>query len=225
MRMNLKLLLKTSALFALVISLNSCYNDDYISTRDYDVVYTQKLDGFDFNQGSYGAKKVNFVVSDTVIYYDDKGRMHKIPGSSTTDITAAEAKAMINAVEDNMIHLGWNELDKNTPPTEEQVKAAVLVNITLSYNSYVGGGYYPIYPGWGYWGGYYPVWGAYYYSYETGSVYVKMIEPNPSMAGGEKGKMVWETYLSGIMSKSVNLQSILNGIHQGFDQSEEYLKR
>jgi len=212
-------------------ALTSCLGpDDSVYTRDLDVVYSQKKDGYDFNSGSHDVKKSFFVVSDTVIYIDEKGNDYKIPGDDVDEISDADAAALVSTTMHNMVQLGWTELDKTTTPTEEQLKGAVFLTITASRTKYVGGGYYPGYPGWGYPG--YPGWGwtpwiPYYYSYETASVIVSMVEPllETTPNGTPVGTLVWESFLSGYLTTSFDLQLVLNGINQGFDQSSSYLER
>lgn len=204
--------------------------DDSVYTRDLDVVYTQKKDGYDFNSGSYQVAKTFFIVSDTLLYTDERGKNFKIPGDIVEGISEQDVVALKLATEQNMLSLGWTQLDPNVSPTEEQLKASVFLIISANKTKYVGGGYYPIYPGWGYPG--YPGWGwnpwvPYYYSYETASVAVSMIEPYIAQPvnGEAGGQIVWESFLSGYLTNSFDLQLVSQGIYQGFDQSSSYLDR
>ncbi|MEN8138734.1 MAG: DUF4136 domain-containing protein [Bacteroidota bacterium] len=225
---------------ALASMTTSCYGpDNTIYTEDLDVIYSQKKEGYDFNTGEHGNKKELYALSDTVSYIDSKGDPYKIPdedGNGHENLSVEEAVKMIGAVRSNMNNLGWREFtdDISNPPTEEDIddlKALVLMNIVTSKTTYVGGGYYPGYPGWGWgypWYGWSP-WIPYYYSYSLGSVIVTMVEPlDPSdsrTTDDVNSQLIWETVLSGFIRNGIEIDYIVGGIDQGFDQSSEYLQR
>jgi len=207
----------------------SCYGpNDSVYTEDLDVVYTQKKDGYDFTT------KTNFYISDTIITVDSNGKSSKVPdetGKGNDMLTKAEAASIVSNIKMTMgqTGLGWTEVsasDIESNP-DAYVDNTLFMNTVLSKTKYVGGGYYPGYPGWG-WGypGYYYPWYPVYYTYSTGSVVVNMFEVNTTPKTGEGTfNLVWENFLSGYIRNGIKVEHVNEGINQGFRQSEEYLKK
>jgi hypothetical protein len=229
-----KFMRKRFLLFGITLAAmaTSCYGpNDSVYTEDLDVVYTQKKDGFDFTT------KTNCYVSDTVIFIDSDGDAFKVPNERQEghpDLSKGEAAAMVANIKNEMTALGWNiieatDLESPLPyPDSINVGNTVVMNSVISKTTYVGGGYYPWYPDWGwgypgYPGGWYP-WYPTYYTYTTGSVSVTMyqINPNPGNGDGVYG-VIWENYLSGYVRNGIEISHINKGINQGFRQSKEYL--
>ena len=200
---------------ALATMVTSCYGpNDGVSTEDLDVVFTQKRDGYDFSS------RVDFYVSDTVIYIDSNNDVFTTPGNGEDYISLKEAKAIVGHIKADMEHLGWVEnttLDIDKPLT--YAKTAIM-NAVISKTTYVGG-YYPWY-GYGY---YYP-WYPMYYTYSTGSVIVNMYELNiKPEAGDPPFNIIWESFLSGYVRSDIEPLRIKQGIDIGFLNSLDYLDR
>ena len=191
----------------LAFGMTSCYYDYGLSTSDYDVIFTHWDKNTDF--GTYK----NFFMPDTII--------HLIGEDDDDDITRKYDDMILDAVGSNFQAKGYKritELDTNDLPD-----FFVMVSITKS--TYVGGGWYypPYYPGW--WWGWYPgYWpgGGYYYSYETGTIFVDLIATE-DIDFDKPDKYVtprWTGRLEGLVSnEQSNLQRILNGIDKMFYQS------
>jgi len=110
-----------------------------------------------------------------------------------------------------------------------------MVGVDNSYYVwYPGWGYWGWWPGWGYWPGYGPGWGWGYpgyvgrVTYETGTVFVDMIDPNDPAPAVEPPEIpvVWTGALRGILSGGAATAAtrIVDGLNQAFDQSP-YLGR
>lgn len=218
---------KRFLLFGITLAamLTSCYGpDDSVYTEDLDVVYSQKKDSYDFTS------KVNYFVSDTITYFDSKGKLHKSPdtdGFYHEDIPKNAVDALTKNVRVNMEYFNWNEVSISDVESDPETYAenTVFMNVIVSKTTYVGGGYYPGYPGWGYPGYWYP-WVPYYYSYSTGSVAVNMFQVNTNPKPNEGGfGVVWETFLSGYVRNGIDIPYVNKGITQGFQQSQEYLQK
>lgn len=222
----------------IIFVLAGCFqsNQNLVDT-DLDTVYTRKLKDYDFDKGSFGVKKSSFFLLDTITYYNEKGDTLNIPGDSTEYISESTAAKLVEAVRKNMIDYGWEEVKSDTAKLDdEQFESLVLMKLTLSKVEHVGGvGYYYPYPYYSYWGGgigispyyYYDSWTTYYYKYNTGYMLVSMIEPlktPPKEIEKNVGKLVWESYLEGYVSKTIALKSILDAVDISFEQSE-YLDR
>lgn len=200
----------------------SCYGpDDSVYTDELDVVYTQKQSGYDFNT------KSNYYVSDTITFFDSKGKVQKSPdenGDYLDEVPKSDVDAYVNNIKNNMNGFGWNYVSASDIAGDPSAYKAntVLMNIVLSKTTYVGGGYYPGW-GWGYYPGY---WYPYYYSYSTGSVIVNMFEVAASPVKPEQTlNMIWEDFLSGYIRNGIKVSYINKAITQGFDQSADYLDK
>jgi len=220
---------KRFLLFGITLAamLTSCYGpDDSVYTEDLDVVYTQKKDGYDFST------KTNFFVSDTIRTIDSKGKPSNVPnedGDGNDMLTVAEAKLMVDNIKSDMAILGWNAVtaDEIEANPDAYADNTVFLNTIVSKTTYVGGGYYPGYPGWG-WGypGYWYPWYPVYYTYSTGSVVVNMFEVNKNPAPKEGNfSLIWESFLSGYIRNGIDVLYINKGINQGFRQSKGYLSK
>jgi len=212
---------KKILLFGITLAamLSSCYGpNDSVYTEDLDVVLSKKKDNYDFTT------KSKFYVSDTIIYIDADGELHKSPNEDGKydHIPKQAVDAIVGNVIENMKDYGWSYIS-SPDDVEKDKDISVLMDITISKTKYVGGGYYPIYPGWG-WGypgwGYWDPWVPYYYSYSTASVDVSMLE----VTDEDKLALIWDSFLSGYARNGIDVQYINNGIDIGFEQSD-YLNK
>ena len=108
---SLKMFLRKGLIFLMFLSvgvvvLQSCYPYDDISVNDADVVATFYDDGTNF------ANLVNYAMSDT-IYTFGSGSDNLVPN---TDISAANANAILNSINSNLASLGF--VNKTSDPSE-----------------------------------------------------------------------------------------------------------
>lgn len=206
-----KFLLRSTVIVSIILLLSSCYpgGGEYVS--DFDVVITNYDDQYNFA----GIK--TYFIADSVRYIVKEGEEPDHKWDAT----------IIMELSDQFDALGWERLDTTdinagvTPDADILVTIA-KVTITSIYS-------YPWYPGWGWgWGGYpdygwgYPWYGgAVVTSYETGTVYWNMFDPNDVDYENEKIYLNWEGALNGLIgSNPVNTESrIKQGIEQAFKQS------
>ncbi|MHA2033091.1 MAG: DUF4136 domain-containing protein, partial [Candidatus Kariarchaeaceae archaeon] len=83
--------------------------------------------------------------------------------------------------------------------------------------------------GWGYWGGWgwwggYPGWGypggSVTYNYQTGTIFLTMLEPEKINPDDETYGAVWLARMNGVLSSSVNTNSrITQRLNDAFNQS------
>ena len=196
----------------LSIGVSSCYYDYGLSTSDYDAILTHWDNKTDF--GTYKT----FVLVDSVF--------HLIGKNDDDDISREYDKMLLDAVSNNFGAKGYSRVKLDTSDFPNNLPDFV-VTVSIGKSTYTGGGwYYPPYwgPGWGWYPGYPGYWpgGGYYYSYETGTVFVDFIDTedidfdNPDSYVKPK----WSGIMEGLISSTQsNAQRILNGINRMFYQS------
>jgi len=183
---------------------SSCYYDYGLSTSDYDAILTNYDKATDF--GTYKT----FFLPDTVL--------HLIGEDDKDEISRGYDKQILSAIRGNMTARGYVEVDLDTANLPD-----VVMTVSIATSTWVGGGYYyPYYPGWGW--GYYPGWGygTYYYTYETGTVIVDLIDKNDLDPGNPDAYALpkWNGTMQGIVSDVYsNSTRVINGINQMFYQS------
>ena len=195
---------------ALAIGVSSCYYDYGLSTSDYDAILTNWDPKTDF--GNYKT----FVLADSVF--------HLVGDDDEDDITRKYDETLLDAVRHNFQSKGYVEIAPDTNNLPDFV-----VTVSIAKNTYVGGGwYYPYWPpywgpGWGWYPGYWPG-GGYYYSYETGTVFVDLLDVDDIKEVDNPGEDYirprWSGVMEGLISnESSNVQRILAGIDRMFYQS------
>lgn len=209
---------------ALVIALSGCYPGGVETLSELDTVFTN------YDEDYFAANNPQtYYMPDTVVVLFDPNNSD--PGD--IDFPPATERLILDRIEDNLASLGYTRLDV----IQENSIPDVVVLAEVARNRYTGGGcYYPWWPGWG-GGGWWPGWGwgpgwgypcyPQYYSYETGTVAIQMIDPEESDEAAQILGVVWRASLNGVVrsSNSTNNQLIANGIDQAFNQSEDYLQR
>ncbi len=196
--------------FFLAAGLSSCYYDYGLSTSDYDAIFTHWDKTTDF--GTYKT----FFMPDSVF--------HLVGEDDVDDISRKFDPQILTAVSSNFIAKGYKritEIDTNNLPD-------FFVTVSVTKSTYVGGGWYypwypwyPGYPDWGWYPGYWPG-GGYYYSYETGTVFVDFLATEDIDFGNPDSYVIprWTGRLEGLLSSpESNLNRILNGIDRMFYQS------
>jgi hypothetical protein len=201
--------LKLIALLAVVALTTSCYQEPEQNSLSSDLVVGTNRDlQVDFQ--TYNT----YHISDFITIINDDGN-----NSSSNGI---EAIAIVNKIKENMNRLGYTfvELDEN--PNLGLIPAIIkITNVGGACTGWWGG--YPGYPGGGWWG--YPGYGYYYpycgyYSYNTGSLTIDMVDlVNTDETTNLNA--VWTATLFGVLSSSgdANVNKALKGIDQAYSQS------
>lgn len=200
---------KLLVLCCITIALSSCYKTPDTSSLSNDLVVATNRDlRVDFNDFT------TYYISDTIPRITD----------STTDtiLVGPEALEIVNKIKENLDARGYQFVDLDQDPDLAVIPAVIRVTAvgTVCTGWYYGyPGYYP--PGyWGpYYGGYYyPYCG--YYSYDTGSLNIDLMDLLNSEINNNISA-TWTATMFGSLNSSdeVNLDRALTAIDQAFDQS------
>lgn len=174
----------------------SCYPGDPISSSEADIVTTFR------NANANFATKQTFSLPDSVIHIDDN--------DETTEGDPILDQQILSAIERNMEQSGFDLL-------ADPDQADVLVVPMVTSTTFVGGGCYPWY--WDSWY-YYPGW-CYpdYYSYETGTLLIIMVDPDHADDQLTESAL-WISGINGLVtSQSDTLARLGRDIDQAFEQS------
>lgn len=200
---------KLLVLCCITIALSSCYKTPDTSSLSNDLVVATNRDlRVDFNDFT------TYYISDTIPRITD----------STTDtiLVGPEALEIVNKIKENLDARGYQFVDLDQDPDLAVIPAVIRVTAvgTVCTGWYYGyPGYYP--PGyWGpYYGGYYyPYCG--YYTYDTGSLNIDLMDLLNSEINNNISA-TWTATMFGSLNSSdeVNLDRALTAIDQAFDQS------
>ena len=195
-----------------LVALTGCYPGSSRTLENTELVYTTYEENFDFS-----AEKTYFL-SEEVISLD-----------TTKTIPEATRKAITDQIEVDMNKKGWTrvfDVDGEGIPADA---AAVVVLASVLTGSVEGVSYWPGYGGWygGYWGwgGGYPGYGwggvAIPYSYDTGTMYIDMLDRSSYDDATERIDLVWTAAMNGVLSSSgFDTNSRIDRvITQAFEQS------
>lgn len=179
----------------LVIVLQSCYPGDELTYSDTDIVATF------YDKEANFATKTTYAIPDTIYRLDDEGNPKVEPG--------ANDQSIINKIKDELENYGFTEAA--TP-----ADADVIVFSVITTSSWVSGGcYYDWWYGWWYpyYGWCYPV----YYTYDTGTLLIAMLDNDAT----EARTGLWVAAMNGLLgdSNSGTLSRVYSGIDQAFSQS------
>lgn len=199
-RISLKNSLRTTFGIALLILttavvLNSCYPGDELTYSNTDIVATF------YDKDANFATKITYAMPDTIYRLDEDGNPIVDPGSND--------QAIIDKIKSELEDYGFTAAA--TP-----ADADVLVVSIVTTTSWVSGGcYYDWWYGWWYpyYGWCYPV----YYTYDTGTLLIAMLDGDAT----EARTGLWVAALNGLLGDSnAGTQSRINqGIDQAFSQS------
>ncbi len=202
---------------------------DYVS--DYDIVYTN----YD--------KDANFSSFQTFILPNKIANLNDSDEESYLDDTNPEIANLIKSeLRSNMVAAGYTEVTTSSANPDLILNAGVFDDQYANYygdycwwynDPYYWGWYggWNYYPG-SYWGGY-PCYGGGYYSYQTGSIVLDLIDVAKSKAEGCdqanndcRLEVIWNGMIRGLLTgNEENLKTrISSSIDQAFDQSS-YLKK
>lgn len=206
------ILVKITILAVLAVGLSACYPGGAEYVSDVDVVVTNYNPDYNFKSIK------TYFLADSIRHLVAEGEE---PDRSMDPF-------IIDELERNFDALGYDRLDTNDINAGEVPDVDIVVTIALITVTNI---YYdPWYPGWGWgWGGYpgygwgYPWYGGgtYVSSYETGTIYWLMFDPDDVDEDGEIINLNWEGVINGLLgTKVANTQSrITTGIDQAFKQS------
>jgi hypothetical protein len=176
----------------------SCYPDGPEYYEDFDLVYTNYDETFDFaGQGTYS-------MPDQIV----KVTGNLAEGEEPEFVKEPYNTQILNLIDDQMSDLGWTKVE-DPEDADLTLFPAVWSNTTIVYWNDYWCWYYYYYCGWGY---YYPVTT----SYTTGTFVMSL-----AAAGDEyiEPAVVWTGALNGLVSGSFELSRVTEGIDQAFEQS------
>ena len=199
-----------------VFALTSCRADPDLGDLSSDFLVFTNYDGkADFNRFT------RYYMPDSVMVIGDTKDPEYWTGSKAADI--------LKAYEDNMQACGYVRTDdKSEADVGLQISYVQSVAYFVDYRNPYWWNEYPGYwlPGywgdWGYWYYPYPV----VYSYSVGSLLTEMVDLSTSPSADRKLTVVWNSFLSGLLSGSdaFNMELTVRAINQSFVQSP-YLVR
>ena len=199
-----------------VFALTSCREDPDLGDLSSDFLVFTNYDGkADFNRFT------RYYMPDSVMVIGATKDPEYWTGSKAADI--------LKAYEDNMQACGYVRTDdKSEADVGLQISYVQSVAYFVDYRNPYWWNEYPGYwlPGywgdWGYWYYPYPV----VYSYSVGSLLTEMVDLSTSPSADRKLTVVWNSFLSGLLSGSdaFNMELTVRAINQSFVQSP-YLVR
>ena len=199
-----------------VFALTSCREDPDLGDLSSDFLVFTNYDGkADFNRFT------RYYMPDSVMVIGDTKDPEYWTGSKAADI--------LKAYEDIMQACGYVRTDdKSEADVGLQISYVQSVAYFVDYRNPYWWNEYPGYwlPGywgdWGYWYYPYPV----VYSYSVGSLLTEMVDLSTSPSADRKLTVVWNSFLSGLLSGSdaFNMELTVRAINQSFVQSP-YLVR
>jgi hypothetical protein len=222
-------------LIIIIAGFSSCYPIDDLKVEDLDVAATiYDKTYYDGPTGSVNKFESlqTFVVVDTI--------MHLVESGVTDDISHQYDAFILEQVRLNMLKLGFvEELHPDLNPVDVAITVSAMTSTHEVYTWYPYWGWY-----WGY-GGYYPYtgtktekivsapnyyypWFPYntYYSYQSGSILMEMVDVSRVNPGVEAIPVIWAGIVNGVLESSQSgLKNRLSvGIDQCFNQSPFLLK-
>ena len=180
---------------ASVVIWQSCYPGDELTYSDTDIVATF------YDKDANFAIKITFAIPDTIYRLDEDGNPVVDPGINDQSI--------LNKIKSELQAYGYTEAA--SPAT-----ADVIIISVVTQSSWVSGGcYYDWWYGWWYpyYGWCYPV----YYTYDTGTLLIAMLDND--VAEARNG--LWVAAMNGLLgdNNAGTLSRVNEGIEQAFDQS------
>ena len=201
-----------------LLLLPSCYPGGPEDIAELDVVVTHFDENFPFNRNP------RYAMPDSVAHIVDPDDPNSIELSRQYD------DDILQRIRENLDARGYVQVPDSSVATQGSdvvivVSAAGTKNFDVYY--YDWWGYWGWYPGWGYWPGYGGGWGYYYpgystvVSYETGTLFIDMVDPNNPAMDTEQLPLVWNGTINGVLGASIVTTQgrIEDSIDQAFTQS------
>lgn len=186
-----------SSIAILILSttiLQSCYPGEELTYSDTDLVVTF------YNKDANFATKQTFAMPDSIVRLDEDGNFVSDPGPFDNQI--------LNKIKSELQSLGFTE-------EAVQANADVLVIAAITTSTWVSGGCYDWWYSWWYpyYGWCYPT----YYTYDTGTIIIAMLDVNVT----EAKSGLWVAGINGLLgdSNSSTSSRINQNIEQAFNQS------
>ena len=196
-------------ILVLPIILFSCYPGGAEYVDELDVVGTKYVKEFDFS------KTKTYALPDTIYEIKDSD-----DPSENVPVRKDLNKVIVNTIVQNMTDLGYTRLTDTLNGFPD-----VFVMPFVTSTTFVGYNWYP-YWGWGWgWGWYYPPgWGS-TYSYETGTLFIDMLDSKSYDEEDNTYQAVWHAGCNGLVQGSDQYKNerVERMINQSFEQSP-YLK-
>lgn len=188
-----------------VVLMASCYPGGPSYVEDYDITFATKADGADFTD-----KTANVFFMPNEIF--DIGDTNK----NVAPVSPAFAAKVLARVEAQMVEYGYTRVPDTSMGENYGVAVQRLISDNWVTYYWGGGGYCGWYPYWC--GGYYPPTGS-TYNYQTGTLYVTMIDLDNSTP--TLPFFVWDAGINGLLSstQSSTESRALNGIDKMFELS------
>jgi hypothetical protein len=204
-------------LIAATCTLSSCawYPNDTELLQESDVVLTM----YDVNT-NFGDYHTFSIVDSIGVIQDNDTTVKRVSNDTTT--------AVLDRISQNMIQFGYTKVDKAANP-DFAINVVVIKTLNVAGNFYPGywwgfPGYFPPdywFNGWYGWWYYYPWYPVYYYTYYTGTMVLDMVDAKNPEPVTKKLKIVFNTYIRGILDGRHNLDQVLKDIDQAFIQSPQ----
>ncbi|MGK0385727.1 MAG: hypothetical protein ACI849_000332 [Patiriisocius sp.] len=197
------------ALLAIAALATSCYEDPDTNSLSSDLVVATDRD----LKADFQTYKT-YHISDTIPNITDN--------RNDSIVVGVDALKIVNKIKENLNSLGYTFVERDENPYLGVIPAIIQITNVGGlctgwwggYSGYWGGGYWG-YPGYGY---YYPYCG--YYTFNTGSLTIDMIDLKDTDTTTNLNA-VWTGTLFGVLSSSdaSNVDKALKGIDQAYDQS------
>jgi len=196
--------------FGAVALMASCYPGGPSYVEDYDITFATKADGADFSDKA--ANK--FFMPNEIFDIGDTNQ-------NVDPVNPIFAAKVLARVEAQMVEYGYTRVADTSMGENYGVAVQRLISDNWVTYYWGGGGYCGWYPYWC--GGYYPPTGS-TYNYQTGTLYVTMIDLDNSTP--TLPFFVWDAGINGLLSstQSNTEARALNGINKMFELSP-YLKK
>lgn len=209
--------------------LAGCYPGEITSVEQTDVVITLHDRDFDFSQNR------TYAMPDTVL--DICRDLEDVECDNPVEIDHSFDSEILARVDANMASLDYEKIsleDLEVNPADVVMLVAVMANEREAYVYYPWYGYWGYWPGWGAyppgwgpgWGGGYPCCGGVgTVTYQAGTLFLNMVDPDLVDPEAREIPAIWAGALNAVLSKSEgnNRGRALDGIDQMFAQSQ-YLK-
>jgi hypothetical protein len=221
-------------LIIVVAGVSSCYPIDDLTVEDLDITATiydkTYYDGPSGNVNKF-EDLMTFTVVDTI--------MHLVESGTEDNISHQYDDFVLEQVRLNMLKLGFTEeLNPEVNPAEVVITVSAMSSEHEVYTWYPYWGWYWGYGGYPYKGtatgdlisaySYYYPWLPYstYYSYQSGSVLLEMVDAARVDPDVEEIPVIWAGIVNGVLesSQSGTKNRLSTGIDQCFNQSPYLLK-
>ena len=207
----MKIIKTIGLLMGMAALATACYPGGPSYTEDYDVVFATPATDYDFTNKAQNT----YVMPDTIVDLTDPDEVKDPP-----KIPESTQNVIISQVETNLANFGYTQLADSEVHNADYIFLCQRI-VSNNYVTYYWGGYYP---GWG-WGGYYPP--SYStYNYQTGTLYVTMIDVATSDTVTDKINFIWDAGVNGLLGTTTfaTQERITLGIDRMFLIST-YLKK